>query len=198
MQTGLMADVHLLLCAAVAACALAVAAEAAAHGSGALAPTIARVFFTLLQGTWFFQAAHILYGAVPWDPEDDANATMLPVVFVAHMLAGAHILVSLFGALARACMLLRACAHTTASRRLALASWRRDAGGVPRCRLAALVLRAAVRAAGSQQRGAAAAVPAQARRTQRRERSMKRLAGRRVLACCFAGQESIAAGCFVS
>jgi hypothetical protein len=63
MQTGLMADVHLMLCGAVAGCALAVAAEAATHGTGAFAPTIARVFFTLLQGTWFFQAAHILYGA---------------------------------------------------------------------------------------------------------------------------------------
>jgi hypothetical protein len=65
MQTGLMADVHVLLCAAIAGCAVAVAAEGALAGSRvpACAPTAARVFFTLLQGTWFIQTARILYGA---------------------------------------------------------------------------------------------------------------------------------------
>ena len=58
-----MADVHVLLCFAVAGCSVATVAEGALHGSGAFAPTVARVFFTLLQGTWFCQAAHILYGA---------------------------------------------------------------------------------------------------------------------------------------
>ncbi len=64
MQTGVMADVHVLLCAAIAGCAVAVAAEGALAGSGAFAPTAARVFFTLLQGTWFIQTARILYGAL--------------------------------------------------------------------------------------------------------------------------------------
>ena len=58
-----MADIHILLCVAVAGCAAAVAAEGALRGSGALAPTAARAFFTLLQGTWFCQAARSLYGA---------------------------------------------------------------------------------------------------------------------------------------
>ena len=64
MQSGLTADVHVLLCFAVAGCAAAVLAEAALVGTGAFAPTAARAFFTLLQGTWFCQAARILFGAL--------------------------------------------------------------------------------------------------------------------------------------
>ena len=63
MQTGLMADVHVCLCFAVAGCVLSVVAEAALSDTGSIAPTLARSFFTILQGTWFCEAAHILYGA---------------------------------------------------------------------------------------------------------------------------------------
>ena len=62
MQTGLVAEVHVCLCLAVAGCVVAVLAEAALCDTGAVAPSLARAFFTLLQGTWFCQAAHILYG----------------------------------------------------------------------------------------------------------------------------------------
>ena len=115
MQSGLEADVHFLLCIAIAGCVAAVVAEAAMVGTGAFAPTVARAFFTLLQGTWFFQTARILSGApwllsvqqskrgcgllltpphthragAPWDQEDSGNALMLPVIFAAHILVGA-------------------------------------------------------------------------------------------------------------
>ncbi len=72
MQAGLVADVHVLLCFAVAGCSAAAAAEGALRGSGAVAPTAARAFFTLLQGTWFCQAAHILFGALSPAARGDA------------------------------------------------------------------------------------------------------------------------------
>ena len=110
MQSGLMADVHVCLIFAVAGCAVSVVAEAALCETGAVAPTLARSFFTILQGTWFCQAAHILYGtagsslfdiskscdasgcaagAKPWHADDMGNSMMLPVVFTAHVLGGA-------------------------------------------------------------------------------------------------------------
>ena len=88
MQAGLTADVHVCLCIAVAGCAVAVVAEAALCDTGAIAPTLARCFFTLLQGTWFCQAANILYGAELWQADDMSNSMMLPVVFAAHVICG--------------------------------------------------------------------------------------------------------------
>ena len=88
MQTGLTADVHICLCIAVAGCAVSVAAEATMCDTGAIVPTLARCFFTLLQGTWFCQAAHILYGAEPWRA-DMENSMMLPVILTAHVICGA-------------------------------------------------------------------------------------------------------------
>jgi hypothetical protein len=68
MQHDLVADVHVCLCFAVAGCVIAVVAEAALCETGAVAPTLARCFFTMLQGTWFCQAAHIVYGEHAWLP----------------------------------------------------------------------------------------------------------------------------------
>lgn len=89
MQTGLTADVHICLCVAVAGCAVSVLAEAALCDTGAVVPTLARCFFTLLQGSWFCQAAHILYGSAPWRSDDMGNSMMLPVLFSAHVIFGA-------------------------------------------------------------------------------------------------------------
>lgn len=90
MQSGLSADVHVLLCFAVGGCAVSVFAEGLLSDSGAIVPTLARSFFTILQGTWFCQAAHILYGSKPWSADDMGNSMMLPVVFSAHVLGGAR------------------------------------------------------------------------------------------------------------
>ena len=89
MQTGLTADVHICLCIAIAGCAISVVAEAVLCETGAVGPTLARCFFTLLQGTWFCQVAHILYGAEPWRADDMGNSMMLPVVLTAHVICGA-------------------------------------------------------------------------------------------------------------
>ena len=89
MQTGLTADVHICLCIAIAGCAISVVAEAVLCETGAVGPTLARCFFTLLQGTWFCQAAHILYGVEPWRADNMGNSMMLPVVLTAHVICGA-------------------------------------------------------------------------------------------------------------
>ena len=85
MQSGLLADAHVLLIFAVVGCAAAAAADAARRTS--FQASALRAFFLLLQGTWFLQLARALYGDHPWDPEDLNAVLALPVVFVWHALA---------------------------------------------------------------------------------------------------------------
>ena len=82
--------VHLLLVLSVAACALAVIAEAAQPASMLLSSI--RSYTVLLQGMWWCQAGRILYCGNPaWQYSEDymGGLMFLPVVFVTHMLAAA-------------------------------------------------------------------------------------------------------------
>lgn len=54
-------------------------------------PVLCRAFLVLLQGTWFFQIAFILYnpipGATPWNPEDPENLMVATMIFAWHAAA---------------------------------------------------------------------------------------------------------------
>lgn len=95
MQAGLMWDIHLLLIGAVLANALAVAASAQLQS---FTSTLVCAWCTIAQGGWFLWQARILYGANPWDREDEDNAMMLPVVFVFHLLAVASLVLAVVSA----------------------------------------------------------------------------------------------------
>lgn len=88
MQSGLVADLHVLLVALVLACATAVAAAGSLPNS--ITASMLVGYLMLAQGSWFLWQARILYGAVGhrWDLNDvDGGQMMLPVVFVFNMLA---------------------------------------------------------------------------------------------------------------
>jgi hypothetical protein len=81
-QTGFLQEIHLLLVVAIALCAAATALEGAtSNGLAALA----RAYFTLLQGSWFAQICHAVYGNRKW-PDDMASAMFAPVYFCLHLL----------------------------------------------------------------------------------------------------------------
>lgn len=73
-QSGMLAEIHLLLVYSILFCAVSTAAEAVGGGSVA---ALARAFFTLLQGSWFVQITHTVYGRVPW-PQDMATESACP------------------------------------------------------------------------------------------------------------------------
>ncbi|XP_031574264.1 transmembrane protein 45B-like [Actinia tenebrosa] len=45
---------------------------------------VVRVYLVMLQGTWFFQIAHSLYGVNPWK-DTPPNREIIPVVFACHV-----------------------------------------------------------------------------------------------------------------
>jgi hypothetical protein len=96
-QAGMLAEIHLLLVYAVAACGVATAVEGATGSANA---AYARAFFTLVQGSWFAQIAHTIYGRRPW--ADDMGAEMmLPVYFCFHLIGWVMFLIAATAAWAR-------------------------------------------------------------------------------------------------
>lgn len=79
---------HLLLVFSVLGCASCVAAEALWASPHA---ALGRAYFTLLQGSWFAQTSHALYGRKAW-PQDMTTQMALPVLFCLHLLGWATVL----------------------------------------------------------------------------------------------------------
>ena len=92
-QAGMMAEIHLLLVLAIMLCAAATACEGLGGGANA---ALARAYFTLLQGGWFVQISHALYGRRPWE-DSMATEMVLPVIFCLHLLAWAAALLAFNG-----------------------------------------------------------------------------------------------------
>ena len=74
---------HLLLCMALATCAIFTFLEF--HNPSNVIHQITRAMFTVIQGTWFFQVSFILYGVKPWDPDEDEILELVSVVFFWHV-----------------------------------------------------------------------------------------------------------------
>ena len=79
---------HLLLVFSILGCAASIAAEAMWASPHA---ALARAYFTLLQGSWFAQTSHALYGKPSW-PQDMTTQMALPVLFCLHLLGWAVLL----------------------------------------------------------------------------------------------------------
>ncbi|XP_014664451.1 PREDICTED: transmembrane protein 45B-like isoform X2 [Priapulus caudatus] len=82
-------QLHVLLYYTVFACALSTLLEMR-YRCNALT-VLARAFFTLIQGTWFMQAALVLYnplpGATSWDESDHGEMMMITVIYTWHYAA---------------------------------------------------------------------------------------------------------------
>jgi hypothetical protein len=74
---------HLMLCLALAACAIFTFLEF--YNPSNVLHQITRAMFTVTQGTWFFQVSFILYGAKPWDPDEDEILGLVSLVFFWHV-----------------------------------------------------------------------------------------------------------------
>ncbi|CAK0738288.1 hypothetical protein CVIRNUC_001021 [Coccomyxa viridis] len=101
-------SLHMLLVLLVFAAALACYAEmgvaSPSKSAGALLPTL-RAMLVMLQGIWFIQIAEILYtGKIAWDPGYHGSTMLVPVVFVAWLMAvtgltlATYVVVRLFSA----------------------------------------------------------------------------------------------------
>ncbi|XP_064615521.1 transmembrane protein 45B-like [Liolophura sinensis] len=81
--------VHTLLLYVVYACIISVIVEMKYRHS-ILSP-LARAYFSLIQGTWFWQVGFILYNpspnAVPWKADDHGELTLVTLLFAWHALA---------------------------------------------------------------------------------------------------------------
>ena len=88
---GVTDGLHLLLVFSVLGCAASTALEGLWASPNA---ALARAYFTLLQGGWFAQTAHALYGRKSW-PQDMTTQMALPVVYCMHLVAWAVALLAL-------------------------------------------------------------------------------------------------------
>ncbi|CAL4082409.1 unnamed protein product, partial [Meganyctiphanes norvegica] len=77
-------QVHMLLFYVVACCAISTALEMKYKHN--VLPALGRIYFTLLQGTWFYQIGFILYppGAEPWSQHDHRQMMIVTLVFAWH------------------------------------------------------------------------------------------------------------------
>ncbi|XP_014675896.1 PREDICTED: transmembrane protein 45B-like [Priapulus caudatus] len=99
-RTPLDRQLHELLYCTIFACAVSVVAEARRRRSAVAA--LSRAYFTLLQGSWFMQAAVVLYsplpGAVPWAADDHTQMTMVTVIFAWHCVGVLVYMAAVYGA----------------------------------------------------------------------------------------------------
>jgi hypothetical protein len=95
---GVTDGLHLLLVFSVLGCAASTALEGLWASPNA---ALARAYFTLLQGGWFAQTAHALYGRKAW-PQDMTTQMALPVVYCMHLVAWAVVLLALNAGYVRA------------------------------------------------------------------------------------------------
>ena len=95
---GVTDGLHLLLVFSVLGCAASTAVEGLWASPNA---ALARAYFTLLQGGWFAQTAHALYGRKAW-PQDMTTQMALPVVYCMHLVAWAVVLLALNAGYVRA------------------------------------------------------------------------------------------------
>ncbi|XP_076059222.1 transmembrane protein 45B-like [Oratosquilla oratoria] len=80
-------QVHMFLFYVVVACALSTTLEMLYRKN--VLPALCRSYFTLLQGTWFFQVGFILYPPVgeEWDQKDHKQLMITTLIFTWHMAA---------------------------------------------------------------------------------------------------------------
>ncbi|KAG8225795.1 hypothetical protein J437_LFUL005602 [Ladona fulva] len=94
-RTPMDIQIHMMLFVAIVACALAVLLELK-YRRNVLA-ALARSYFTLLQGTWFFQVGFILYPPFPflekWEETNHKQMMVTTLLFTWH--AAAHVVVVL-------------------------------------------------------------------------------------------------------
>ena len=110
-RPGMDVRLHELLIYAILGCVGAVLLEIAFPTS--LLCIIARSFCSLLQGSWFFQIAHVLYGSSPWE-ETDENSGFVVLAFCWHILGISMGSLVLF--LCVSCVVSKCCDHRAASR----------------------------------------------------------------------------------
>jgi len=85
MQFGLMSTIHFLLVMAIIGCAIGCTWESI-HPTSINASSL-RAIATVLQGTWFYQTANVLYGTNKWSLDVMANDMILSVVWCWHLAA---------------------------------------------------------------------------------------------------------------
>ena len=110
-KSGLEVRVHVLLIYAIIGCVVATLLEIVFPTS--LLCVTARSFCTVLQGSWFFQIAHVLYGSSPWEETSD-NSRFVVMVFCWHIfgiLVGSLVLFFSVSLVAMKC-----CSHRVDSR----------------------------------------------------------------------------------
>ena len=83
MQFGLMNTIHFLLVMAIIGCAIGCTWESM-HPNSINASSL-RAISTVLQGTWFFQTASVLYGSHKWSLDVMANDMILSVIWCWHL-----------------------------------------------------------------------------------------------------------------
>nr|XP_045598378.1 transmembrane protein 45B-like [Procambarus clarkii] len=83
-RTPMDVQVHMYLVYVVAGCVVATGLEM--YHRRSVLPALARVYFTLLQGTWFFQVGFILYPPVgqKWTEDDHSQMMIVTLIFCWH------------------------------------------------------------------------------------------------------------------
>ena len=77
-------NAHVMLYSISFSCALVLLLEAYFDNIALLG--FARCYLVLLQGTWFYQIAFMLYGRHPWSAKSHANLMFLPIAFSWHLM----------------------------------------------------------------------------------------------------------------